>query len=158
MRFSFAFAGGSGRFLLTLPIKSEGRTEGAFLRCAGAASRLQCSFSPAELRRQRRFRLSARLASLPDYSGWRKAVEPFPSFSRTVGSSFRRLEPVERQFLQTAIQANVPIVKTILKPEAWFCLSNRAHRSPGCFPRKTSRRRNPEIPSSNAFFVRRLAT
>jgi len=48
---------------------------------------------------------------------WRKAGEPFPSFSRTDGSSFRRLEPVEQQFLQTAIQEYVPIVKTTLKPE-----------------------------------------
>jgi hypothetical protein len=46
----------------------------------------------------------------------RKAVEPFSSFSRTGGSSFRRLEPVERLFLQTAVQVHVPIVKTILKP------------------------------------------
>jgi hypothetical protein len=51
----------------------------------------------------------------------RKAVEPFPSFSRTGGSSFRRLEPVERLFLQTAVQVHVPIVKTILKPEVRIC-------------------------------------
>jgi hypothetical protein len=75
-------------------------------------------FSPAGLLRQRSFRLSANFASpVRRRRTWRKAGEPFPSFSRTDGSSFRRLKPVERQFLQTAIQEYVPIVKTTLKPE-----------------------------------------
>jgi hypothetical protein len=82
----------------------------------------------------------------------RKAVEPFPSFSRTVGSSFRRLEPVERLFLQTAVQVHVPIVKTILKPEVRILPFNSGAALAGSFSEENSppleiRRLRPPTPS-----------
>jgi hypothetical protein len=80
-------------------------------------------------------------------------------FPDCVGSSFRRLEPVERLFLQTAFQAWVPIVKTTLSEEVRiFAVQVGCGFRRFVFRGKLAVARNPKIPSANTFFVRRLAT